>query len=262
MRTLEISTFAFRLAAVYVGIRTILQASDLPTILALSEVPGFGSSPWIGYAATVGIHVAFGLALWFAGPVLARRLLGGPTEEGLSRAVTIGALAFRLAGVWMIDCAIDRARDVSFSLEFSAQTDLWTRLWVAVAQLGAYAIVGMALLVGGGRLAARIFGSAVPQLPLSAGLQAAAFSVLGLVIVVRALPDVLSGFTRSVGWLDGRETSFDPDGAPWPVVAVTLVRLGVGAGLFLGGGFLARGWHWAQTAGLDDRRTPSDSRQS
>lgn len=261
MTRFEISVFAFRLAAVYVWIRTILQVSYLPMMISMSD-ENLGRASWIGYSISIGLHALLGTALWLASPSLARRVLGGPADGGLSRATAIGELALRLAGVWLIDLALKGVWSVVFQLEYSSARGNSSTLWNAIANSAVHGILGVVLLVAGGRLASRMFSSSAPQRSLSFELQAVAFSVLGLVLFVRALPAVLSGFTVSGEWLDDGDVITLAEPVPWPAIAASLLRLVLGIALFVGGGLLSRAWHWAQSAGLGGDRTSSDVRRS
>lgn len=257
MGTVEISAFAFRLAALYVWIQTILQVSYLPMIVSTSD-EHLGRASWIGFAISVGLHALLGTLLWFASPALARRTLGEPSAMGLSRAAAIGGLGLRLAGIFVIDVALQQVWDVIFSREFSSTSGDSSRLWASTASLATLAILGVGLVVGGGRLAARMFRSVVPEQPLALELQPVAFSVLGIVIVVRALPTVLS-IVASAGWFELGDSVLTTRSVPWPAIAANFLRLAIGIALFLGGGLLSRAWHWTQTAGLGGSRAPSDA---
>lgn len=254
------SVFAFRLAALYVWIRTILEVSYLPMMISMSD-ENLGRASWVGYAISIGLHALLGTALWFASPLLARRVLGGPAD-GVSRASAIGELALRLAGVWLIDLALKGVWSVAFQLEYSSARGSPSTLWNAIANSAAHAILGVVLLVAGGRLAARMFPSSAPQKSLASELQAVAFSILGLVLVVRALPAVLSGFTTSGEWFDDGDVVTLAEPVPWPAIVASLVRLTLGIALFVGGGLLSRAWRWARSAGLGGDRTSSDVRRS
>jgi hypothetical protein len=239
--TLQTSVFVFRLAALYVWIQTIQQVTFLPTIVSLTSDDHLGRANWIGYAIMVGLQALLGTALWFAGPFLANRILGNPSTKTVSRAATIAGLAFSLAGIFVIDLALLQVGQVIIFRDISSLTGSPARFWAACASFATLSILGLALLFGGRKLAARMFRSGVPEQPLTLELQSVAFSVVGIVIVVNALSTILR--TQS---------------APWPAIVANSLRLAIGIALFLGGGVLSRAWLWIRTAGLGADRASSD----
>jgi hypothetical protein len=256
MRKLEMSVFAFRLAALYVWIQTILQASYGVYFLTVPD-EAFARAGRVSFALVLGLGALLGTALWFASPALARRGLGGPSGEGVARAVAFGELALRIAGVVVLDLAAKQMGAWMSSLVLPEVARTSSSLWAAVAPTTTFLLLGLGLLLGGGRLASRLFASDTPQRPLASELQAVAFSIVGLLIIVRSLPALLSEFTVSGGWFDDGIQDTFPEGAPWPAVVASLLRTAAGLALFLGGGLLARAWHWAHTAGLKDRPAPT-----
>lgn len=257
MRTLETSVFAIRLAALYVWIHAFLQAAQLPWIVSSSD-ERLGRASWIGFTVAVGLHALLGTVLWIAGPRLGRRILGEPSTKTVTRAAAIGGLGLRLAGVVVVDAALQQVWDVIFSRQFSSAGGGPGRFWAATASLTTLAILGLTLVTCGGRIGARMFRSVVPERPLALELQAVAFSILGILLAVRALPTVLS-IAASAGWFDNGDSYVTMQSVPWPMLATSLLRLAIGIALFLGGGFLSRAWIWTQTAGHGANRTSSDA---
>jgi len=257
MGTIEISVFVLRLAALYVGIQTILQVSYLPMIVSTSD-GDFGRASSIGYAISVGLHALLGTALWFGSRPLARRIFGEPSAQELPRAAAIAGLGLVLAGIFVIDVALEQTWNVVFHRKFSSAVGDPSSFWAACASLAVLSILGVGLVVGGRKLATRMFPSSDPGRPLALEIQAAAFSILGIVIAVRALPTILS-IAATAGWFGHRDSLPETPAAPWPEIAAELLRLAIGIALFLGGGALSRVWRWTQTAGLNDRRAPSNA---
>lgn len=256
MKTAEISVFALRLAAVYVWIETILQVSYLPMIAFTSDA-NLGRASSIGYAISVGLHALLGTALWFGSRPLARRIFGEPSGQELPRAAAIAGLAFVLAGILVIDVALEQTWDIVFQRRLSAALGDPSRFWAACASLAVLSILGAALVVGGRKLATRMFPSGDPGRPLALELQAVAFSIVGMVIAARALPRVLS-IAATAGWFGHADPVSETQAALWPEIAAELLRLAIGFALFLGGGALSRVWRWTQTAGLNRSRAPSN----
>ena len=113
MGTVEISVFVLRLAALYVWIQTILQVSYLPMIVSTSD-GDLGRASSIGYAISVGLHALLGTALWFGSRPLARRIFGEPSGQELPRAAAIAGLGLVLAGIFVIDVALEQTWNVVF----------------------------------------------------------------------------------------------------------------------------------------------------
>lgn len=72
-------------------------------------------------------------------------------------------------------------------------------------------------------------------------LQGVFFSVVGVVLVVHALPSIVS-IIISYSLADKSPEFGSPPTLPWPSLAAVLVQVALGAALFLGGTGLARIW--------------------
>jgi hypothetical protein len=230
--------FVFRLAALYVWLQAALFATQFQLILWASDK----GPNLLGIAVTILLQTLFGTALWFASPGLARLTLSEPSGPGVTRATAIGGLALRLAGLYAIDVALQRVWDLATSPTRGIA-------WVGFAMT---AVLGSALVLGGGKIAARLFGRSEPEPQLAHEIQAAAFSVLGLVLIVRVLP-ILMSIVAHAQWFEDGNIVHISESPPGPGVAAVVLRLALGVGLFLGGGALSRFWRWSHTAGTVGR---------
>lgn len=255
MGTIEISVFALRLAALYVWIQTILQVGYLPIIGSMSDA-NLGRASSIGYAISVGLHALLGTALWFGSRPLARRVLGESSAQHQPPTAAIAGLGFVLAGILVLDVALQQIWAVVFASTLpSAIGGGSSRFWAPCASLAMLSILGVALVVGGRKIAMRMFPSGDPSRPLALEIQAVALSVLGIVIAASALPSALS-IAAAAGWLRGDDFDAEAQADLLLQIAVELLRLAIGVGLFLGGGALSRVWRWTQTAGLNASNSP------
>jgi hypothetical protein len=112
--------------------------------------------------------------------------------------------------------------------------------------------MALILVLGGGRLAARMFPAAERATGMTPSLQPVAFSVLGAVILTSALPTFVREFAMSEIWREGSSTiHLLNSNAFWQHDAPILLRMLLGLALFLGSGPLTRFWRWMHTAGLE-----------
>ena len=236
MHGLDVPTFAFRLAAVFVWVTTVSQAAWL-TAFFVSSRGELRPQSWVGFAISLALSILLGVFLWTSAQVLARRALGGSSGGTFRGATAYGTLALRLAGCWLLDRAIQRIPDFQI-LSGTGIPESTVGPITALAVLTAGAIV---LLVFANRIARVLFRPGPGATSVPAELQPIAFSVLGLAILLPGLASSLSL------WLSIAQ----------PPRGSTLMSMALGLFLFLGAGPLARAWRWARTAGLDRRARSS-----
>jgi len=140
-------------------------------------------------------------------------------------------VALGVAGIWLM---------VNRIPEFGLNLALWpvgpdgVLHWVGVIHFALVAICGVGLLLFRRRLAAWLVPMPDPSVtgPVP-GLQAAAFSVVGVVLLGYGLADLLGRLAVSL-WSPGR--------IPLDWLAIGIARIAVGLVLFLGARGLARIW--------------------
>jgi hypothetical protein len=147
-------------------------------------------------------------------------------------------IAFGVAGVWLI---VSRIPDFGVSLAFSLAGPDGLLRWLGVVHVGLVAVCGLGLVLLRRRLASWLVPMAQPDLtgPI-AGFQAAAFSVIGLLLVARGLSDFLARLAVSVSgaWRPSFEEFVRP-----------LAQIAVGLGLFLGARGFVTIWQSLRVAG-------------
>jgi hypothetical protein len=140
--------------------------------------------------------------------------------------------ALGVAGIWLM---------VSRIPEFGTSLALWpvgpdgTLHWVGVIHFTLVVGCGLGLLLLRRSIAARLIPAEQPDLTGSVpGLQAAAFSVIGVVLFARGLADLLGRVVMAVSYSG-------PISVSWFAPAVA--QMIVGVGLFLGARGLVSLWH-------------------
>ena len=255
MGRIGIATFAFRLAAIYVWIQALLQVLVLPALLAMSDA-NLGRTSLTGYLVAILLHAIFGAILWLVSGRLARRIFGMEEGRPLRGTAEVGSLALCIAGIWLLDMAIHKTWNVIFSARTASLSGTRLGLFAEIAAFAVLTLAALTLLLASGRIAKRMFPSAEGSSSIAADLQPIAFSVLGLVILMKSLPNLLSNLFGPGGWAEDGDGMYIRGADPaWPIHVATLLRVALGLALFLGGRQLAGIWRWAQTAGLDRRST-------
>jgi len=174
----------------------------------------------------------------------------------------VASLAFTIAGIYALIQAIPMVpslvswfgmmRGIAESTE-SAKTGQWALVTVAMMlPLAGLLLVGYLFIAHGGKFAARMFPDedTAPGTKASVGgLQAVAFSVVGVLVVAMALPRLLN----AVGFLANVYARTPPPEripwTPWTGLLAGVVQLGLGVGLFFGGRGLANYWQRLRTVG-------------
>src|SRR5690349_19434236 len=113
MDGIGIASFALRLAAIYVWIHALLQVFLLPTMLLVFGQAQPAPSP-AGFFVSLALELLLGSILWFASGRLARRFFESEERQPLRGAAEIGALALRLAGIWLLDETLQRTGHLVF----------------------------------------------------------------------------------------------------------------------------------------------------
>ena len=147
-------------------------------------------------------------------------------------------IALGVAGVWLI---VSRIPELGVSLVYSALEPDGSVPWFPLVHVGLVIVCGLGLLLLRHRIASWLVPTPQPDFSGSvAGLQAAAFSVVGLFLLAQGLADLLARLTRSIA--DSGNASLDRLGGP-------LAQIAVGLALFLGARGLATIWQSLRTAG-------------
>jgi hypothetical protein len=151
---------------------------------------------------------------------------------------TAAEIALGIAGVWLI---VSRVPDLGVSLAFSPSDPDGSIPWFVVVHVGLVIACGIGLLLLRRRIASWLVPEPQPDLRGSAaGFQAAAFSVIGVLLLAEGLADCLAQLTLSPR--EGGGWSFDR-------VARPLAQIAVGLGLFLGSPGVANIWQSLRAAG-------------
>ena len=247
--------FLVRCVAFYVAVLAALDAAGLAQILLLSRGdPRPGDLSRLYQLSIVWLIVEQALLsiLIFAfAPLLARGL--NPNEAAGVRhdPLAIGRLAMRLAGILVVDHALSLIPHAVSAVEWRDSEDPTPSLllWLPPVLV---ALLGVGLFTYSRALARRVLGSAAgEETSTSALAQALGFSLLGTWLLVASLPEAME---RVVAWSWGNQAVFNLSSSPAAAgLFVPVVRLALGLLLFLGGGWFARLWRRAQTAGLEPR---------
>jgi hypothetical protein len=155
---------------------------------------------------------------------------------------TAAEVAFGVAGIWLI---VSRIPDILLTLAFSPAEPGGVVRWFGLLHFGLVAECGLGLLLLRHRLAARLVP--MPQTALAGSvpdLQAAAFSVVGLLMAAHGLAELLARLVMS--------TSIAERSSFWRL-ATPLVQLVVGLAVFVGARGLVTIWRSVRSAGQSRR---------
>lgn len=174
----------------------------------------------------------------------------------------IAALAFTIAGIYALIEAIPMVTSLVSWFDMlrrmtagsgSAKTGQLVLVTLAMMlPLAGLLFAAYLLIVRSGKFAARMFpedDTGLATKASAAGLQAAALSVVGVLVVALALPRLLN----AVGYLASvYARTPPPEQTPWTSwthLLAGVVQLGLGIGLFFGGRGLANYWQRLRTVG-------------
>ena len=147
-------------------------------------------------------------------------------------------IALGVAGVWLI---VSRLPELAVSIAFFPSEQDGLLRWLGVVHFGLVVVCGLGLVLLRHRLASWLVPMQQADLTGSAtGLQAAAFSVVGLLLLAQGLADSLARLLSHLFRL--------PETFVWPL-ALPLAQIAVGLAVFLGARGLVSIWQSLRTAG-------------
>ena len=151
-------------------------------------------------------------------------------------------IALGLAGIWLI---VSRLPELGVSLVASIKNPDGSVPWFVLVHLGIMIGCGLGLVFLRHRIAAWLVPMPQPDFKGSvAGLQAAAFSVVGLFLLAQGMAEFLARLT--VSGSDAGVSSAERFAGP-------LAQIVVGLAIFLGTRGLVGIWQSLRTAGLSSR---------
>ncbi len=168
--------------------------------LMLAVPPGheiFEGGFALGMGITIALELALAVALYTAAPLLVRRFgeLETSTDVTDDR-FEIGALALRLAGIFIVDEALRGAPRIVTAIERPLGIDDRGERFFAISLAFAFFAIGVALVWRARPIARVLFRTVAPRdVSASELAQAIAFSGLGVSFFVGSLPEVLEGIT-------------------------------------------------------------------
>ncbi|MFL5449858.1 MAG: hypothetical protein ACJ8A6_09155 [Gemmatimonadales bacterium] len=147
-------------------------------------------------------------------------------------------VAFGVAGIWLM---VSRIPDFGLNLALWPVGPDGVLHWVGVIHFALVVICGAGLLRFRRVLAAWLVPMADPDVvgPV-AGLQAAAFSIVGVVLLARGLAELLGRLAVSLG---------SPGHIPLDWLAISIAQITIGLLLFLGARGLAQIWRGLRERG-------------
>jgi hypothetical protein len=144
---------------------------------------------------------------------------------------TAAEIALGVAGVWLI---ASRIPDIVLTSAFSPVDSGGLLRWLGPLQLAVVAACGVGLILLRRRLAAWLVPGSQPDLTGSIpGLQAAAFSVVGVVLLARGLSELLAQLALAAS---------GPGRTVLPAFATPLAQIAVGLAVFFGARGLVAMW--------------------
>ena len=256
----QLVSLCLRIAALFVWVRALDILVMLPALYIPSDtvpLPGYA----LGFVVVPALlHLVLGTLLYFAGPLLAKRMRDGDAPSRFEDREHVAAIALRIAAVFVFLRAIAALRPALHGLERARADGLWLRFDVETVAFAALLAIGAWLLFGADRIAQRWFDARTPEpAPTrSQVLQSIAFSILGVWVLVDAFPELL----RMLVAIAASSKDVEPDVYLGPgqdgTSALALgLRLLVGLFLFFGGASVSKFWRWLHRAGLraPDRNT-------
>ena len=249
MNRASIATLTLRLFALYLWLEAFfLGTANLAFLIFAKNEPKPSGFSGVTITLLVG-YGALGAVLWFASRKWGERMFGVEGSSAI-RAREIGTLALRLVGIWLLVFALRDSADVITMLDVFGSASrgvVVPRFASAALEIG----LSSTLLLGGTRIARRLFPDAENPQPTASNLQPIAFSVIGLIVVANALPVLVSNLVTLGSWFEEDGRYFESGDRSTSRFVAAVVRVALGLWLFLGSGSLVRAWRWVQTAGLD-----------
>jgi hypothetical protein len=147
-------------------------------------------------------------------------------------------IALGVAGVWLI---VSRMPELGLGLVFTPRQPDGSLSWIVLVLVGLVILCGLGLVLLRHRIASWLVPMPQPDLTGSvAGMQAVAFSVVGVFLLADGLAGLLAQLTMLVS---------DAWGSSVERLAAPLAQVAVGLALFLGARRLATIWQSLRTAG-------------
>jgi hypothetical protein len=147
-------------------------------------------------------------------------------------------VALGVAGVWLI---VSRMPELGLSLVFTPRQPDGSFSWIVLLLIGLVILCGLGLVLLRHRIASWLVPMPQPDLSGSvAGIQAVAFSVVGVFLLAHGFAGLLAQLAMLVS---------DTWGSSVERLATPLAQVAVGLALFLGARRLATIWQSLRTAG-------------
>ncbi|HEV8114474.1 MAG TPA: hypothetical protein VGR31_17020 [Planctomycetota bacterium] len=245
MTRADVFSISLKLAAVYVWIQGLHSLALLGLFVRQLYEPDqpafFVLAPFF---AGVLMLAGVGAALWFSSGFLAARLEGGHTQVSLADRAGIGALGLRIGAILIVDRAIGAVFSALFQVRVARLDHHWGGVWTNAAVVALLLAISAWMFLCAEGIAARFFAKGAPSSTESryGALQAVAFSVAGLCILVAALPSFVPLVTAV--------------GLDWTNTIQAILRVALGAVLFFGGNTLARLWLRIRNAVVEPKSRP------
>jgi hypothetical protein len=245
MTRADVFSISLKLAAVYVWVGAVGYLTQLGFFvrqLYEPDQPAF--FVLMPFAVGTLLIAGLGAALFFSSSFLSARLDGGHAPASLEDRAGIGALGLRIAAILIFDRAISATTSALFQIRAAQGGGYWGVFWADVVVVGLLLAIGGWVFLCAEGIAARCFASGAhrPSESRYGRVQAVAFSVVGLWIIVAALPE-------AVRLALGMQTD-------WTQTIGTLLRVGLGVVLFFGGNTLAGLWLRVRTAVVEPKSRP------
>jgi hypothetical protein len=265
-----IAFLCLRFAAVGLWLQALMTfASLIPFVVSLGmfEDPKF--QPMLSVYRTAllispPVLIIAGIVLFIWAPVLARRMFPDAPSTSTENSSGLEGLALRLLGiyVWTLTLSLVPAlaseaprvdRDVN-------PAPFYSTLAIAIA----LAALGTWLFVSGPRIARWLLrASATASTGPSVRVQTIAFSIAGLVVLAKGLPEVVTIIVNNIyRILEGAAPADDGLGIGrfWPDGWVGVARVVLGLALFFGSHSLSAWWHRVRSPGIAaSRREPEQN---
>jgi hypothetical protein len=242
MTRADVFSISLKLAAVYVWIQALLTLAQVGYFVRQLYEPG---QPAFFVLAPIAIPAALlaslGVGLFRGSSFFAERLEGGHVSASREDAAGVGALGLRIAAILVVERAFERTAVMFSQLRIARIDGHWGVLWTELVIVVMLSATALGLFLGADGIAPRLFGKAAPRHaePPRAVIQAVAFSVVGVWVLAAVFPDCIRLLENA--------------GQDWTRTVGTLLRVGLGVGLFFGGTALAALWLRVRTAVVETK---------